>query len=388
MRDSRRMAVTHRTPIQRIIEPDAVEREGAGFDLQMRGYAREQVEQRIHEWATAYDALELERDQLLTEITDLRARPQQLSPLSSMSARVTQIVEAAEAEAADLQASAQRVADSIVVDAREAADADLEVAAHARADATVEADRMLIEARQATEAMRRDSREAADRLVLEAQAEAEAVRAAVRGEQEQILSAARADAAELERTTAYQREKAEAEHQRLLAAHTSQQKRYAADLRAELADLQRLRDEAQAEVDRLRQMLSVPGPAAAVVPSALAEPAVDDDLLADFMHTGNTGENDVSSAGLAQAEPPSHVEPAPHSSRTAAVSSGGDEVSSTEPAASEGVIDLEPVDDAETAAIPLRPVARRVRRGSPARSSAGSADRPGDEPITGELPRD
>ena len=45
----------------RVVEPDAVEREGAGFDLQMRGYARDQVEQRIGEWATAYDALELER---------------------------------------------------------------------------------------------------------------------------------------------------------------------------------------------------------------------------------------------------------------------------------------------------------------------------------------
>lgn len=359
------MAATHRTPIQRIIEPDAVEREGSSFDLQMRGYAREQVEQRIHEWATAYDALELERDQLVTEIAELRARPQQLSPLSSMSARVAQIVEAAEAESADLRASAQRVADSIVVDAREAADADLDVAAHARADATAEGDRMLIESRQATEAMRRDSREAADRLVLEAQAEAEALRAAVRGEQEQILSSARAEAAELERTTTYQREKAEAEHQRLLAAHTSQQKRYATDLRTELADLQRLRDEAQAEVDRLRQMLSVPGPAAAVVPPGLAEPVVDDDLLADFMHTGHTGENDLPAARAVRFEPVPLSDP---------------------------VIDLEPVDDEpaaddpETAAIPVRPAARRARRAPAAKPVAKHASQSVSEPDTSELP--
>lgn len=399
------MAVTHRTGLRhdsrhdeeagpRVVEPDTVEREGAGFDLQMRGYARDQVEQRIGEWATAYDALELERDQLLTELTELRGRPQQLTPLASMSARVVGIVESAEAEAADLLASAQRVADAIVADAREVADADLLAAAQERAYATDESDRMLLAARETADRLVLDAeahanraREMADTEAAEtlraANEEADRLRVLLAAEEEQVLAAARLEAAELERSTAHQRDIAEAEHARLLAAHASQQKQYAVQLRAELDDLQARKAEVDADLRRIRQVVgATPAPtatpqesaaeplfaraAAAPAPSFLtaAETALvgdpggpEPEPIGHFMHTGHTGEHVLDAAPpAAPTTVPSYVERSP------------------EP------LDVELYDDPQTehtTALSTDAIRSLARRRAPA-----------SEPDTGELPRD
>ncbi len=279
------MTATHRTS-PTVLEPDAIERESAGFDLQMRGYSREQVEQRIAEWATAYDAVELERDQLLAEVSDLRDRPQQLTPLESMSARVLQIVTAAEQEAAQLRETARQEVGALLADAQETAEADRSAAASERTVAAGEAQRWVTEGREQAKRLVDEATEEAERLraeaaaeaaelVSRATAEAAQIRGVVAAEEEQILSSARLDAAELERTTTRQREIAEAEHQRLLAAHASQQKQYAASLRAELQELQSRRDEAEGELNRLRQLLALPAPArASAEPPVVAPTAV------------------------------------------------------------------------------------------------------------------
>ncbi len=304
------MSATHRSATARVIEPDAlprdVDRESEGFDLKVRGYDREQVEQRIHEWATAYDQVEMERDQLLAELTDLRARPAQLSPLASMSARVARVVEDAEIEANEALAAARHEADAHLAEAQHQASDELNAAAQERAIARSESIRLVDDAQSEAERMLSEAQATYSRVVGEANAEAERIRAVLAQEEEQILSGARLEAAELERATARQREIAEAEHHRLLAAHANQQKQYAAALRGELEDLEARRAEAEGELARLRQLVAVPtaapAPLSVTAPpvtwdrpagtvAAFAEPPMAEDVpVESFLHTGDTDE--------------------------------------------------------------------------------------------------
>jgi cell division septum initiation protein DivIVA len=301
------MSVTNRSAAARVIEPDALardaERESEGFDLKVRGYDREQVEQRIHEWATAYDQVEMERDQLLAELSDLRARPAQLSPLSSMSERVARIVQDAEAEAHETLEAARHEADALLAEAQQQSSDELNAAAQERAIARTESDRLIDSAQAEADRLLSEAQATYSRVVGEASAEAERVRAVLAQEEEQILSGARLEAAELDRTTTRQREIAEAEHQRLLAAHANQQKQYASALRGELEDLEARRAEAEVELGRLRQLVAVPtaqpAPPMSAPPvtwdrpvgtvAAFAEPPVPQDVpVESFLHTDET----------------------------------------------------------------------------------------------------
>jgi cell division septum initiation protein DivIVA len=400
------MAATHRTSARtvdhheggpRVVEPDAVEREGAGFDLAMRGYARDQVEHRIHEWATAYDALEIERDQLLAELGDLRARPQQLTPLASMSARVAQIVDAAEVEASEALAAARHEADAILAEAQQLAAADLEAAHAERTVAQAEADRLRLESQAAYEQLVGEAQDQAQALVTEAQARSQQVigdaqtgyremldaahtevarlQVLIAAEENERLSAARLEAEELARTTHRQREIAENEHERLLAAHASQQRQQrqiAAGLRAEVEELLARRNGLAAELAAPPRTAPVAPAAPPITRRAVPEPmpmpvavaGVDAEVapLETFMHRGDTGE-------VWTAEPVEAPESAPAAALPRRV----------------------PLHEApiEPATTPLDPDAiRNLRRRTAADQRAAAARKAAapQEPITGELP--
>lgn len=263
--------------VQRVIEPDAYAEDstpsGASgvtdqFDLTFRGFDRGQVEAYLDHWGHEYWAMERERDAALLELEELRANPPvQLSPLSTMSLRLQQIVTGAEEEAALLRADAADEAQRIRDAAHEEAEADRAAAAAERAVATEDAQRIRTEAQeryeQATsEAHRRrtDAAAEADRLLSEVGAEAQALRAAAAEERESIIGDARNELAELERQIAHRRETAEAEHQQLLDANEAVHKKRSAQLRDAIADLQRELERLAGDVEARRQQLAVPAP--------------------------------------------------------------------------------------------------------------------------------
>lgn len=261
--------------VKRVIEPDAYAEDstpsGASsvtdqFDLTFRGFDRGQVEAYLDHWGHQYWAMERERDAALLELEELRANPPvQLSPLSTMSLRLQQIVTGAEEEAALLRADAADEAQRIRDAAHEEAEAERAAAAAERQQATDDAQRIRSEAQerfeQATsEAHRRrtDAAAEADRLLSEVGAEAQALRAAAAEERESIVGDARNELAELERQIAVRRETAEAEHQQLLDANEAVHKKRSAQLREAITDLQHELERLSAEVEARKQQLAVP----------------------------------------------------------------------------------------------------------------------------------
>lgn len=261
--------------VKRVIEPDAYAEDstpsGASsvtdqFDLTFRGFDRGQVEAYLDHWGHQYWAMERERDAALLELEELRANPPvQLSPLSTMSLRLQQIVTGAEEEAALLRADAADEAQRIRDAAHEEAEAERAAAAAERGLATEDAQRIRSEAQerydQATsEAHRRrtDAAAEADRLLSEVGAEAQALREAAAEERESIVGDARNELAELERQIAVRRETAEAEHQQLLDANEAVHKKRSAQLRDAITDLQREIERLTGEVEARKQQLAVP----------------------------------------------------------------------------------------------------------------------------------
>ncbi len=394
------MAATHRSPHRlqdsripehRVIEPDALaaEREADGFDLKVRGYARDQVEERIREWAAAYDAIELERDQLATELTELRAQPVQLSPLASMSIRVREIVEAAETEAQEALAAARHEADAILAEAQQRASDELNAAARERAVARGESDRLVDGAQVEADRLISDAQNTYARLVGEAQADADRIRAALAVEEEQILSGARLEAAELERSTTRQREIAEAEHNRLLSAHANQQKQYAAQLRADLEELEGRRREAEAELARLRQLVSVPATATpqawdrptGAVASFAAAPAPVEVPVDSMLHSGDTGETLLTT-------PVAQFEPLPQQAWAEPPRMAPPATAPPAPVASPPAVEplrSDPASDEPTAALPRRTSRPPASDGAPQRPSTTkrtAAQRRSPQPAT------
>jgi cell division septum initiation protein DivIVA len=310
-----------------VIEPDRVSTTrdegdvGTQFDLNWRGYDRHQVDAYLRTWGEDYWSTKNERDALLAELDHLRAQPpHQLSPLSSMSARLQGIVIAAEEEAEALRHESRAAADELLAAARAQADSDRAAAAAERSVAVGEADRMTREAREQYERIVGEAQAIADRelaeahaeatrllegaqaeataLVSQATAEAAEIRRIVAAEEDQILSAARAEADELERSTTRQRAIAEAEHQRLLAAHASQQRHFSEGLRLEVAQLQAEAERLTTEVERRRTQViaatgsPAPAPGVPFTPSrpAVAPPTVATTVLPPAADVDDTGE--------------------------------------------------------------------------------------------------
>jgi cell division septum initiation protein DivIVA len=326
------MATQRTSP--RIIEPDALDDGPSSasavteqFDLTFRGFDRGQVEAYLDHWGHQFWAMERDRDAALLELEELRANPPvTLSPLSTVSLRLQQIVTAAEEEAALLRADAADEAQRVREAALEDSEQERASAAAERSVATGDAQRLRTEAKEIFEQAASEARaltqrtqadaqqrleEAAaesDRLLAEARAEAEQMRADALEDREAILADSQHEAAELERTTTHRREIALAEHQRLLDANEAVHQKRSGQLREAIADLQRELEHLTADVERRRQQRAVAPPQRPTpyVTGGLTEPAADataehpllnadDDTgeqvsFTDLFHTGHTGD--------------------------------------------------------------------------------------------------
>ncbi|HEX7354208.1 MAG TPA: DivIVA domain-containing protein [Mycobacteriales bacterium] len=314
------MATQHTSP--RVIEPDDLDDAPSSasavteqFDLTFRGFDRAQVEAYLDHWGQQFWAMERERDAALLELEELRANPPvTLSPLSTMSLRLQQIVTAAEEEAALLRADAADEAQRVREAALDDAEQERAAAAAERSVATGDAQRLRSEAkeiydqaagearaltqRSQAEAQQRVSEASAeaDRLLAEARLEAEQIHAEALEDRDTILADARQEAAELERATAHRREIALAEHHQLLQANEAVQEKRSGQLRQAIANLQGELEQLTADVEQRRQQRAVPAPARPTPFGAQSwtEPESDDivsDSLSDSAVSDDTAEN-------------------------------------------------------------------------------------------------
>jgi cell division septum initiation protein DivIVA len=207
-------------------------REGSAFDLVLRGYDREQVEERLSQWADALTQAEEQRNDALTALAQAQARADAAPPRPAveLSDRLKQILVLAEDEASEIRA----VADHEV---RTAVD-------RARAEATAVRE-------QAHADLRRD--------VDAARTEAARVLADAREEAERTLAAAREEAEDVAMDTARTRDEAHEAHEQLLIDQQARHRRETDRLLEEITQLEVRRDEVRAQINRLRDSLSAVG---------------------------------------------------------------------------------------------------------------------------------
>lgn len=212
-------------------------REGSAFDLVLRGYDREQVEERLAQWADALTQAEEQRNDALAALAQAEARADAVPPRPAveLSGRLQQILVLAEDEANEIRA----VTDHEV---RTAVD-------RARAEAAAVREQAHADLRQDVDSARAE----ATRLLTEARAEAE-----------RTLSAAREEADDVAMDTARTRDEAHQQHEQLLADQLAQHRRETDRLLEEITQLEVRRDEVRAQINRLRDSLSAVGDDAAI----------------------------------------------------------------------------------------------------------------------------
>jgi hypothetical protein len=202
-------------------------REASAFDVVLRGYDREQVEERLLQWSEALTEAEDQRDLALEALQEARRQAERPSPALQISDRLRQILGLAEQEAADIRAeAAAEVRDAVERVRAEAAD----IREKAHAD------------------LRRDiatAQQEAEQLVAEAQAQAR-----------QILAQADEEAQDVAVTTARTRDGAHEAHQLLLAEHRREQDQVAEHLRQEIVAFEQRRDQVREQLEQLRDALS------------------------------------------------------------------------------------------------------------------------------------
>jgi len=202
-------------------------REASAFDIVLRGYDREQVEERLLQWSEALTEAEDQRDAALEALKETRRTAEKPSPALKISERMKTILLLAEQEAAEIRAeAAAEVRDAVD---RTRAEVD-KVREEARADLDEEIRTARLEARQ---------------LIVDAQEDAR-----------RILSEAQAEAHDVELTAARNRDEAIEQHQILLARHREQAQQVSEQLRQEIVALEQRRDEVRAQLERLRDALS------------------------------------------------------------------------------------------------------------------------------------
>lgn len=210
-------------------------REGSAFDVVLRGYDREQVEDRLVQWADALALAEEQRDDAIATLAEVQARAEAAPrPVIELSNRLRNILVLAEDEAAEIRAVAAE-------EVRTAVD-------RARSEAAAVSERAHAELRRDVEA----AREEAARILGDAHAEAE-----------RTLACAREEAEDVAMDTARTREEAHQAHQRLIAEQQAAQRREADRLTEEITHLEARRDEVRDQIARLRDSLSGVGDALA-----------------------------------------------------------------------------------------------------------------------------
>jgi DivIVA domain-containing protein len=218
------------------------------FDVALRGYDREQVDQHLVEVRSDFDSVMAERDELAARVRQLEHRIEELhlsdgdeqpaerpvSSLTGFGARVEKILRLAEDEATALRDETRREIE------HERADATKQLAAIRQAtEKEAAAHRRKIE-QEAAGLLDRARQEAA-RLRAEAEAHAAATREEASGHLEAVRARAAQAAADFETALAKRRQKAEADH----AARTAVAER-------ELAETVARTDQLRAEAEKMR----------------------------------------------------------------------------------------------------------------------------------------
>ncbi len=227
---------------------DRLDREdvkGAAFDVVLRGYDKQQVDERLRflgsELAAAEASLRAayERATMLEdEVNQARARSGGDQPSDSdFVARVEKILVLAEKEAREVLSQAEAAAAALVE--------------QARAEAA--------EQRQQVESARHELEQESEQVHARVRAEAEQIRKAVTHEADELFTAARADADELckaARAEAAQLvAQARAEANRLVTAATEAAQQRERASAHELHQMSRLREEINADLYRAKEVL-------------------------------------------------------------------------------------------------------------------------------------
>lgn len=202
-------------------------REGSVFDVVLRGYDRQQVEERLAQWAQALTGAERQRDAALAALQQARAQAARNSVADQLSDRLREILRLAEDEADAIREQARQEVSGAVGQAREQAE-QLRAAARREVD-------------QASE----QAREQAELIVGRAHAEAE-----------HLLAQAKAEAEDVAADTARVRAEGRREHEQALSAQRAEQAAERQQLEAEIAELERRRDQVRTDVARLRDALA------------------------------------------------------------------------------------------------------------------------------------
>src|SRR6266496_1116781 len=219
------------------------------FDVALRGYDREQVDQHLVEVRSDFDSVLSERDELAVRVRQLQQRLEDLhlstadeepadelpvSSLTGFGARVEKILRLAEDEATALREETRHDVE------QERADAQKQLSAIREAtEKEAGAHRRKVE--QEAAGMLDRTRQEAARLRAEAEAHAAATREEASGHLEAVRARAAQAAADFETALAKRRQKAEADH----AARTSAAER-------ELGETVARTDQLRAEAEKMR----------------------------------------------------------------------------------------------------------------------------------------
>ena len=201
-------------------------REASAFDIVLRGYDREQVEERLLQWSEALADAQDERDATLTELAEARRQVENQSPALQVSDRLREILMLAEQEATQIRAdAAAEVRDA--VEAARTQSADIRTKSEA-------------EIRKNTAAANTEAK----RIVAEAKAHAR-----------ELLAAAEEEAKDVAVTTARTRQEALEAHDILVARQHEESEQLGEQLRQEIVALEQRRDDVREQLERLRDAL-------------------------------------------------------------------------------------------------------------------------------------
>ena len=202
-------------------------REASAFDIVLRGYDREQVEERLLQWSEALADAQDERDAALADLQEAKRQAENRSPALQISERLREILVLAEQEATQI-----------------------------RADAAAEVRDAVTTARTDSEAIREKTAEDIRREIAAAQQESRRIISEAKAEARDLLVAAEEEAKDVAVTTARARQEAQESHEILLARHHEQAEQVAEQLRQEIVALEQRRDDVREQLERLRDALA------------------------------------------------------------------------------------------------------------------------------------
>lgn len=202
-------------------------REASAFDVVLRGYDREQVEERLLQWSEALTDAEQQRDAALQALAEARRAAEHKSPGLQLSERLKQILVLAEQEAADIRSAAE-------AEVRDGLD-------RVRTEADALRERTHADLRRETSAAQAEARQ----FIADAQIQAR-----------EVISAAEEEARDVALIAARTREESVEQHEILLARQREETEQVADQLRQEIVALEQRRDDVRTQLEHLRDALA------------------------------------------------------------------------------------------------------------------------------------